>query len=1257
MAEHGDGAIIIDTKLDNSGFRKGSAEMKKAMDSLTDTAKELTATVTDAVREMGKATSGAAAETEKASATSTRTLSEVRAELEKTRRKWDELFARQEKALALGDDTDSRGFRALDYDIEQVGERIRVLEEEETRLAAAEAAADAQRVAGIGSLADSAAEASRYADALSEIERATVRETRGMRVWSALKGSVTGALTGIRDGAVKAAQGFAALGQSADGASKKLNVKRVLMYTLGIQSMYSLVRKAKQYFQEGFGNLAKYSAPVKSAMASINGALGTLKGSLATAFAPIYTAAAPALTYLINLLAQAANYVGQLFAALTGQTSYMKAVSTGISNIGSAAGSAAGSAKKLRRELAGFDELNVLSDNSGGGGGGGGSGAGYKFEENPISQAVIGFSDAIKTALEDQFSKIGLIIAGGAAVIGAILTFSGINVPLGIAMMVSGLSAGFAIVAQHWDSMPDELKRIVTIIEGVLGGALLAIGAILTFSGSDIPLGIALMAAGAVTLASAVAVNWNIITEKLKGPIGAIVTLVSGALLALGILAIVGGHIPLGLGLLVAGAAGMATTVSANWNIIKEKLQGPLGIITGIISGALLVLGILLLVAGNIPLGLGLILAGATGLVAAIAPNWDNIVQFGKDVIQCIKDGLLAAWEGITGWLDKHIFQPFMTAFKWLFGINSPSTVMSEQGGFMIEGLLGGMETGMTGIAGWIKKIIVDPILAGLGGLFGFGEKKDKTETYYTVYVKLAKSGWTTVSNWVKEQDKTTPTVSIAAKITTQTRALFSTYLSVWSLSKPTLPMQAKIVTTPKALWDSMATARSALLSRFPVSLNANIVTAAGTFWNNLVTARKALFSNYLVSLNARITTTGAALWNSLATARKTIFSSFAVSLNAQILTNATSLWNGISAVRSALLQKYSVSLNAAIITSAATLWNGLKNARVPLFHSYSVSLNAAIVTSAATLWNGLKTTRSTLFHGFTVSLNAGIITSAATLWNNLAPARSLLLSKFAVSLNASIVSSADALWRSMATTLAQLKKNYTVALSGKIDIDMAASAAALWKKFLDAWNSTKKDLTVTIQAKTSGFDVERTSGGGSTRGGGSGGSFRALGGIIPDGLRGMVKNIPQYARGTLAAHGTMFVAGENGPEIMGHINGKTEILNRSQIAAAMYAATTRALHNVQYRAPAMASGSVLPYAVAAQYARETERLQSTIEASNEDMTQAVISAISSAALAIVGAVQKYSGGSTGSGGPSAQNIIDEINRRTNMFNRSPLKG
>lgn len=47
--------------------------------------------------------------------------------------------------------------------------------------------------------------------------------------------------------------------------------------------------------------------------------------------------------------------------------------------------------------------------------------------------------------------------------------------------------------------------------------------------------------------------------------------------------------------------------------------------------------------------------------------------------------------------------------------------------------------------------------------------------------------------------------------------------------------------------------------------------------------------------------------------------------------------------------------------------------------------------------------------------------------------------------------------------------------------------------------------------------------------------------------------NIPQYANGGAPSHGTMFIGGENGPEIVGHINGRTEILNQSQMASVMY--------------------------------------------------------------------------------------------------------
>ena len=55
-------------------------------------------------------------------------------------------------------------------------------------------------------------------------------------------------------------------------------------------------------------------------------------------------------------------------------------------------------------------------------------------------------------------------------------------------------------------------------------------------------------------------------------------------------------------------------------------------------------------------------------------------------------------------------------------------------------------------------------------------------------------------------------------------------------------------------------------------------------------------------------------------------------------------------------------------------------------------------------------------------------------------------------------------------------------------------------------------------------------------------------------------KNIPQYANGGAPSHGSLVFAGENGPEILGNANGKTEILNKSQIASSIYSAVLNAM-------------------------------------------------------------------------------------------------
>ncbi|MGN1324157.1 MAG: hypothetical protein ACI4VR_03030 [Bacilli bacterium] len=73
---------------------------------------------------------------------------------------------------------------------------------------------------------------------------------------------------------------------------------------------------------------------------------------------------------------------------------------------------------------------------------------------------------------------------------------------------------------------------------------------------------------------------------------------------------------------------------------------------------------------------------------------------------------------------------------------------------------------------------------------------------------------------------------------------------------------------------------------------------------------------------------------------------------------------------------------------------------------------------------------------------------------------------------------------------------------------------------------------------------------------GGSGGR-KANGGVYSN---GSWKDIPQYANGGAPSHGTMFWAGEHGPEIVAHANGKTEVLNQSQIASAIYSAVYSAM-------------------------------------------------------------------------------------------------
>lgn len=68
--------------------------------------------------------------------------------------------------------------------------------------------------------------------------------------------------------------------------------------------------------------------------------------------------------------------------------------------------------------------------------------------------------------------------------------------------------------------------------------------------------------------------------------------------------------------------------------------------------------------------------------------------------------------------------------------------------------------------------------------------------------------------------------------------------------------------------------------------------------------------------------------------------------------------------------------------------------------------------------------------------------------------------------------------------------------------------------------------------------------------------TLSAKGGVFQ---HGHWNKIPQYTDGGFPSHGSMFIAGEKGAEVVGHVNGRTEVLNQSQMASTMYSAVINA--------------------------------------------------------------------------------------------------
>lgn len=260
-----------------------------------------------------------------------------------------------------------------------------------------------------------------------------------------------------------------------------------------------------------------------------------------------------------------------------------------------------------------------------------------------FAHSMMGDWSAVSSQVAEALAGIMSLLAGFFFGLGVVMLLAG-NIPVGIALMVAGAANVVGAAVVDWKACENPLTTALQSLMTVIGGFFLAIGAMMAFTGADIPLGIGMMAVGAATLVSARAIDWNALNSPFETAITAIEAIVAVAFLAIGaLLAFTGANIPLGIGLLAIGALTMgAAIVTPNWETLPSSVQNVISIITGVVGAGLLAVGaILAFSATNIPLGLGLMAAGALALGSAVALNWNTVVNAIKKTVSVIS-GILS---------------------------------------------------------------------------------------------------------------------------------------------------------------------------------------------------------------------------------------------------------------------------------------------------------------------------------------------------------------------------------------------------------------------------------------------------------------------------------------------------------------------------------------------------------------------------------------------------------------------------------------
>lgn len=688
----------------------------------------------------------------------TQDFQELQSGIKKAEGTLSSLIAKQEKYEAIGVKKNSSAWKSLQYDIQGAKNEIEGYKNEMAEMQSNGTAFTrgyslpkeifkglGKGALGLGSLGLNAAQKgwgglkkviSGTASVLTKVTT-VIKRTSG--AFAALIQKFTSGIPILRrfTGATKSASGGLGGG-----------LKNILKYAFGIRSLFALVNKLRSALVDGFKNLAQYSGETNNSISMLMSSLTQLKNAFAAAFAPILNVIAPILNTLIQKIISVVNTFGQLTSALTGKTTYIKAkkvqqdYAKSLNSNANSAKNAKKANEELKRTILSFDQINKMDDNSSSDSNSGiadtsgGLSPSDMFETESIPSKIKGIADMIKQAWKNaDFTEIGAMVGNklNAAlnsipwdkikntcnkIAKSVATFLNgfletVDWKLVGNTLAQGINTAFGMANTfaenfHWDSLG---KAIGNGINGALGG----------LDWNLIQETVRNIATGITdTLNSFIqTTDWALVGQSFGNGINTILDFFhtainnfdwtgAGTALADFVNNAVNTIDFVNLGQTISDGIkgvfdfGIAAIEGIDWWTIGEKVRDGLAAIdwNGIADGFFELIGAAF---GGLSAFFGGLLSDAVS--GAQKYFQKKIEECGGNVVKGIFKGIKDAVVGIAEWIKDHIFTPFMKGFTAAFGIHSPSTVMAEQGGYIIDGLLKGVKDNISKFLNYIKEI------------------------------------------------------------------------------------------------------------------------------------------------------------------------------------------------------------------------------------------------------------------------------------------------------------------------------------------------------------------------------------------------------------------------------------------------------------------------------------------------------------------------------------------------------------------------